>query len=166
VLAASPHSISNNGVARHRDTALLQSLTGPAGTVLFDESHLGMVETGTVMGLARHYHLQGLLGGLLVLFLLFVWRNWTAFPPRAELGTAVSATVDPLDGLAGLLARALPENRLIEECVRARTHTERNPQWHTAMETAAKSAGSKGPAELFRSIQSAIARRKMSDTKS
>ena len=163
VLAGSSQAISNAGIARKRDTPLLLALTGPRGPVVFDESHLGTVETGTIMGLARHYHLQGFLGGLLILFLLFAWRNWLAFPPRNERGAALTASIDPLDGLAGLLGRALPQNKLIEECVRARTQTERNPQSRNPVERAAESGTTKDPAAVFRSIQSAITRKQISD---
>ena len=163
VLVASSRAISNAGIARNRDTPFLLALTGPGGSVVFDESHLGSVETGTIMGLARHYHLQGLLGGLLVLFLLFAWRNWLAFPPRTELAPAPTASIDPLDGLAGLLARALPQNKLIDECVHARTQTGRNPEFRSAMERAAQTGATRDPAAVFRSIQSAINRKQISD---
>jgi hypothetical protein len=49
--------------------------------VVFDESHLGEVESGSIAGLARNYHLEGLALALLTLAGLYVWKNSSSLLP-------------------------------------------------------------------------------------
>src|SRR5690348_13417306 len=67
VLVANSDIFLNRTLARSPDSAYLLSLLGSSRNVVFSESHLGVVETGTILGLARRYHLQGLLFGLILL---------------------------------------------------------------------------------------------------
>ena len=156
VLVSSSTPVTNRGIVRQRDTSLLVSLMGMSREIVFDESHLGVIETGTVLGLARHYRLQGLFVGLLVLCILFVWRNSSAFPPQRP-STTVPRVQDPLDGFAGLLERSLPQDKLIEECGRARKLVERSAQRREMLDGLARSAtGPHRALPVFQQMQAAL----------
>lgn len=81
VLVSSGTMFINGALAASPDTALLVSLIGPSGRIVFDESHFGIVESGSVMGLLRAFHLQGVLFGMLIPVALFVWKCSSSFPP-------------------------------------------------------------------------------------
>src|SRR5581483_4403542 len=57
VLIADSWMLSNDALSREPDAAALARLVGPNHTVVFDESHLGVFESGSVAGLMRRYHL-------------------------------------------------------------------------------------------------------------
>ena len=86
VLAASSEMFTNGALADSPDTELLIAVIGPNNGIVFDETHLGIVESGSVMGLLRAFHLQGLLFALLVPVALFVWKYSTSFPPAQRSG--------------------------------------------------------------------------------
>jgi uncharacterized protein DUF4350 len=86
VLVASSTVFSNSALAGSPDTALLVAVIGASDGTVFDEAHLGVVESGSVMGLLRAFHLQGLLLGLLLPVALLVWKYSTSFPPAPSSG--------------------------------------------------------------------------------
>jgi hypothetical protein len=86
VLVASTTMFTNYALADSPDTALIVSVMGASDGTVFDEAHLGVVESGSVMGLLRAYHLQGLLVGLLIPAALLVWKYSTSFPPPPRFG--------------------------------------------------------------------------------
>jgi hypothetical protein len=86
VLVATSTVFTNAALADSPDTALLVSIIGARDSIVFDEAHLGIVESGSVMGLLRAFHLQGLLFGLLLPAALFVWKYSTSFPPAPRSG--------------------------------------------------------------------------------
>lgn len=86
VLVASSTMFTNGALADSPDTALLTSVMGASDGIVFDEAHLGLVESGSVMGLLRAFHLEGLLLGLLLPVALLVWKYSTSFPPPSRSG--------------------------------------------------------------------------------
>jgi hypothetical protein len=98
---------------------LVAAALGPAQRVIFDEHHLGIAESGSVVALARRFRLTGLAIGLALCAALFLWRNGAAFPPPE---TAPEAR--PLEGrtaqagLATLLRRYIPARELAAVCWR------------------------------------------------
>ena len=86
VLVASSTMFTNGALADSPDTASIGSVIGASDGTVFDEAHLGVVESGSVMGLLRAYHLQGLLLGLLFPGALLVWKYSTSFPPAPRFG--------------------------------------------------------------------------------
>jgi hypothetical protein len=119
VLLASTWPLTNEAMVQDRRTELLTSLLTAKARVIFDESHLGLEESGTVMALGRRFHLQGFLLGLLLLACLFIWSNLAGFPP--DRSPAVRPTGrDSLSGLSILLARNIPEKNLIKTCLAER----------------------------------------------
>ncbi len=116
VLASSTTPFLNQAMAQARHTALILGAIGPGRRIVFDESHLGIAESGTIVGLARKYRLHGLFAGLLLLAVLWVWKSAAAFPPPRELPmqTAAVAGRDSLSGFVNLLRRNLPPKTLLE----------------------------------------------------
>jgi hypothetical protein len=153
VLAFDSGRFTNLGMLKQRDSELAVKLLGSRQRVVFDESHLGVVETGTLLGLARHYRLQGFLAGLLVLCILFFWRNGSEFPPVKETDPAPPAGC-AISTLAGLLERGLPRSQLIEECLRARLETERSTSKTAVLqESMREHAGERNLVRLFQLLQ-------------
>lgn len=106
-----------------RDNAarrIVALMVGARRTVIFDEFHLGVAETGSIAALARHYRLTGLMAGLLAVAALFVWKNSVRFPPpppdELQSETVVVAH-DAQSLLAGLLQRHVAAGNLITICV-------------------------------------------------
>jgi hypothetical protein len=147
VLAANSAVFSNQSLALNRNSALLLRLIGPNARVVFDESHLGVQDTGSVLGLVHKYRLDGLLWGLLAVALIFVWSHAVGFPPPAPAtGRAPTAGNDSRLGLAQLLRRQIPLSRVINVCFsewqRTNTRTKLPPP-----------ASQPDPLEAYRHIQ-------------
>jgi hypothetical protein len=116
-LAASAQPFLNQTLTGSRQTALLVRLIGPRTQVVFDESHLGVVESGSVAGLMRKYGMGGLVAGLLMLAALVIWTGGAPFPPAWEDGPVAAGPVagrDSLSGFASLLRRNVPPRKLME----------------------------------------------------
>jgi len=117
VLVAESRLFSNESVAGARETALLARVIGPHTRIVFDEAHFGIVESGSVVALARRFRLHGLALGLAIVAVLFIWKNASSFPPvssapRKEkvLGRTSVA------GLVTLLRRHIAPDRLASAC--------------------------------------------------
>jgi len=92
---------------------------GPNSRIIFDESHFGIQESGSIVGLARRFHLTGFAIGLAICTALFLWRSAAAFPPPS---TAVADTYlvgrTSHAGLLTLLRRHIPASQLAAACWR------------------------------------------------
>jgi len=109
--------VSNEALLNERDPDLLSELIGPTRQIVFDESHLGIVEQGSLMGLARKYGLGGLVLAVLALFALFIWRNSSSLLPQlAETGVRGSVVQgrDSHTGFVNLLRRSVPREKLLQ----------------------------------------------------
>jgi hypothetical protein len=77
------------------------------------------------MGLARHYHLQGSVVGLILVAALFVWNRSVNFPPTPAAREEIPLGSDSRSMLAELMSRHL-KGQLIATCVaewnRTRAH--------------------------------------------
>ena len=119
-----PHvsRISNAALAKdEKSRQLIPVLIGNYRTVIFDEAHFGMLESGSIAGLARRYRLQGLMAGLLVLAALFLWSRSVAFPPVRETQEngqpGLMVGNDARRTLVSLLSRHIPPEDLLRICV-------------------------------------------------
>jgi hypothetical protein len=104
---------TNGGLARGADVETILRALGPGTRVVFDEAHLGMTESGSIVGLARRYRLEGFAAGLALCAALFLWRSTSAFPPprvQAVAGSIAGRT--SASGLAGLLRQNVPPTKL------------------------------------------------------
>jgi hypothetical protein len=146
VLAASSEAFANQNLAADRNSALLIRLIGGNARVVFDESHLGVQDTGSVLGLVHKYRLDGALWGLLAVMIAFVWSNAVGFPPPEPRLAAATAGHDSRTGLAQLLRRQIPTASIIDVCV---TEWERtNPRIKPP-----KPADQTDPIETYRRFQ-------------
>jgi hypothetical protein len=84
VLVADGRMFGNEAVADAKQTALLTRIIGVNRRIVFDEAHFGIVESGSVVALARRFRLHGLALGLAIVAILFIWKNASSFPPVAS----------------------------------------------------------------------------------
>lgn len=161
VLLADSYPLSNRAMVKDLDPSLLSSIVGANHRIVFDETHLGIVESGSLVGLARHYGLQGFMVGLFLLAGLFLWRAMSAFPPRSlDSQDEPTIEIDPLLGFSRLLARNVPANQLIPACIGEYRNVfpkalEKQPiaEFTTANKPAAN------PVASFREVQRRLARK-------
>lgn len=81
VLATDSFFLSNEALRKDRHADLLAWLVGSGRSVVFDEAHFGILEGQGVATLIRKYRLHGCAAGLLMLALLFIWKNTVSFVP-------------------------------------------------------------------------------------
>ena len=116
LLAASADFSNHSTVGSNR----LPQVTAALGTnsrIVFDESHLGIAESGSVMGLARRFHMMGIAAGLAICAALFIWRNASAFPNVGQSGRPVSLSGrTSASGLLTLLHKNIPPRDLTAAC--------------------------------------------------
>lgn len=118
-----PHAsrISNAALAKdEKSRELIPKLIANYHAVVFDEAHFGIIESGSIAGLARRYRLQGLLIGFLVLAAFFLWNRSIVFPPIGETDgdrLGLIAGNDTRSTLVSLLARHIPPEDLLKICI-------------------------------------------------
>jgi hypothetical protein len=121
-LSADSFLFSNEALLKERQSALLAWFVGPARSVIFDETHLGVQEHRGVATLARQYRLHGFLAAVLVLAALFVWRYGFSLVPaseeqvRRETGDWVAGK-ESAAGFTNLLRRNIPPRALLSACL-------------------------------------------------
>ncbi len=132
-------------------------LLGKNNSVSFDETHLGITEAGSVASLARRFHLQGLIAGLLLLVALFIWNQSVSFPPPPRFETSHDTQVVGADArgmFAGLLARYLTPDALLESCISEWNRVK--PQQRITAEIASKM----DPVAAYRQLQETLPKKR------
>lgn len=81
LLLTDSYHFSNEALRQDRQSEWLAWLVGPTQRVIFDEAHLGVQENPGIAALARRYRLHGVALALLVLAVLFIWKNALPFMP-------------------------------------------------------------------------------------
>ncbi len=128
VLAADAYPFSNEALRRARQTRLLTWCLGGRPQVIFEETHLGTAGDQGIAAMARRYRLHGLAAALVVLALLFIWRNAASFLPPAghELEAEATHQVagrDSAEGFINLLRRNIAPVDLLKTCLEQWKHT-------------------------------------------
>jgi len=129
VLFADSFHFSNEALRDDRQSELLSWLVGAGRSVVFDETHLGTTEEPGVATLARKYRLEPLFGALLLLTLLFLWKNSSSFMPpyeeqlAQEQGDVVEGR-DSASAFVNLLRRNITPASLLRVCLE---------QWNAAL---------------------------------
>lgn len=132
---------------------------GPYRRIVFDEEHLGIAESGSVIGMARQFRLMGLALGLGLCAALFIWRNAASFPPPAR-----SRSVERFSGrtshagLLTLLQRHIPPSSLAAVCWREWLSTngrQATPECRKQAEAIVAGAAGR-PVEATREIQALL----------
>ena len=118
VIATDSYFVSNEAMEGDRHADLLAWLVGENKNVVFDEAHLGVVETSGVAVLMRKYRLHGLAAGLLLLAGLFIWKNSSSLvPPHTdEKPDDFVAGKDAASGFTNLLRRSIAPRDLLAAC--------------------------------------------------
>ena len=119
VIASDSFFLSNEALKTERKPKLLSWLIGGHREVTFDETHHGIAATPGIAALIRKYRLHGLVGSLLLLAGLFLWKAGAQFVPPADPLEAEGASLDGRDaaaGLANLLQRGIDSRELLKVC--------------------------------------------------
>jgi hypothetical protein len=118
VLASDSFFVSNEAMAGDRHAELLAWIVGANNLVVFDEAHLGIVESPGLAALMRKYRLHGLAAGLLLLAGLFIWKNSTSLvPPHADEQREDFVTgKDAASGFVNLLRRSIAPREVFGVC--------------------------------------------------
>jgi hypothetical protein len=119
VMLASTYPLTNRAMAERRDSALLAYLFGNAHGVVFDETHLSVVNDPEIITLLRRYGLFPSLVTVILLALFYIWRSRYSLLPRQPRATANESIVA---GKAGdeifrqLLRRSVPNGQALGVC--------------------------------------------------
>jgi hypothetical protein len=119
ILSTDTYFASNEAMLKERHPDLLSWIIGENRRVLFDETHLGIVEQPNLAALARKYRLHGLFAGFLFLAALFIWKNSTSFVPpdkNNEEESVQESSKDYLSGLVNLLQRNIKSDDIMDVC--------------------------------------------------
>jgi hypothetical protein len=137
----------------------VSSALGPFRRIVFDEQHLGLAESGSIMGMARQFRLMGLAFGLALCGALFIWKNAAGFPPPVDTRSEERFSGRTSHaGLITLLKRHVPLDGLAAACWRewlSANGREAPPEIRQRAEAIVKSAGGK-PVEAARQIQALL----------
>jgi len=124
VLSALSYFVSNEAMVAERHPALLAWLIGDRDTIVFDETHHGVMRRSGVAVLARAYGLHWAGLALLILGALFVWRNAAPLVPRVVASSGSSAADpaavrgrDARSGMCNLLSHHIPSSAILGLCV-------------------------------------------------
>jgi hypothetical protein len=121
MLVAESYLFSNEALRRHRESALIAHLLGPAGDFVFDETHLGLIDQPTIARLIRLHGLHWFLITAAGLVLLTAWRRAAVLAPRADGGPAADAAPgaakDSFHGWISLLRRNIGRGEILGVCI-------------------------------------------------
>jgi hypothetical protein len=118
VMAGDSFFISNEAMLNDRHSELLSWFIGPSHDAVFDEAHFGIMQTEGVATLFRKYHLYAVVGALLLLAFLFIWKNAFSFVPPWQMMRAQQfvAGRETSAGFVNLLRRNIPSHELLRVC--------------------------------------------------
>ena len=80
--AESTDFANESTVARDR-LSIVTAAIGTRSRIVFDEAHLGISESGSVVGLVLSFRLTGMAAGLALWAAMFLWKSASTFPPPA-----------------------------------------------------------------------------------
>lgn len=157
-LVADSFPLSNEGLREARDAAFLSELAGSGTTIVFDENHFGVTETGSVTTLMRKYHLESAMAVLALAASLFLWRSASSLlPPRPSRDAESVAGRDAVDGMTALLIRGIPEKNLLNTCFAEWSKSAAKEPRAAAMEDQIR--GTRDPVEAYRAACRALAKK-------
>jgi hypothetical protein len=85
---------------------------------MFDEEHLGIIESPGVATLIRRYRLTWLVAGLVVVAGLYVWKNSTSLVPKPAEAVREAHVEgrDSASGFVNLLRRSVAVDEVLAAC--------------------------------------------------
>jgi hypothetical protein len=120
ILLADSYPLSNIALAAHRNAALVSWLFPERSTVIFDETHFGIVDHPGIIGLARRYGLDGAFVAVLGLAVLYLWASRYSLRPVRRVRAGSEPAVLGAGGneiFSNLLRRTLPTADLCAVCL-------------------------------------------------
>jgi len=122
ILLTDTFLLSNEALRNKRHPRFLAWLMGSNSQAVFDEAHLGMREKPGVVALARQNRLHWPIGGIILLAVLFIWKNAVPLtPPPAETAESLlhsdgstSSDRDSTQGLISLLGRHIGKRQVLK----------------------------------------------------
>jgi hypothetical protein len=174
VLVADSYPFSNEALFKDRSAPLLAWLLGSGRDAIFDEAHLGIVEQPGMATLMRRYQLHGLIFSLLLVAVLFVWKNSVSLvPPHAETKVDAGPVVagrDSASGFVNLVRRGISPAEIINVCfaewkksgarLAAVSPAQRRDLEQLIQQQAALEPHQRKPVENYRVISQILKRRK------
>ncbi len=129
ILLTDTFLLSNEALRNERHPRFLTWLMGSNSQAVFDEAHLGMRKKPGVVALARQNRLHWPIGGIILLALLFIWKNampLTPPPQESDLqsDSSTSYAQDYTQGLISLLDRHIDKQKIMRIYVK---------QWRQAL---------------------------------
>ena len=117
LLSADSYLFSNEALRSERYPDLLARLIGPNFHVVFDETHFGIYKVPGIAGLIRNYGFHWFFLAVVLLFILYIWKNSVHFVPPLDNGDGdvndVSSGRDYTQGLTSLLRRNIPVKNVL-----------------------------------------------------
>ncbi len=159
VLFAGSSDFTNLATVQGGQLNLIARALGSNPHIIFDEQHLGIAESGSVVALARRFHLLGMAFGLALCAALLLWRNGVDFPPPVAARAATRLTGRTSHaGLVNLLRRHIPPNRLAGVCWQEWFHANRGTlsPLRRGQAEAILAAAPGRPLETLREIQAVL----------
>jgi len=119
VLLASDYLLSNESLRVAPQPDFIAWVVGPARTLIFDETHLGLSLEPGIAGLILKYRLGGAVFGFFLLAALHVWRSMARFnpPPEPALTDTVVEGRGSAAGLLNILRRSVPAADIVAVCL-------------------------------------------------
>jgi hypothetical protein len=159
VLFADSRHFANKSVVKLDHLGRVSAAIGSKSRVIFDEQHFGMGESGTVVGLARHFRLTGMALGLALCTALYIWKNAASFPPPAEAAQRDTLSGrTSISGLHTLLRRYIKPGDLAATCWNewlVSNRRELSPERRARAEAILRDRG-REPLEAVREIQTVL----------
>lgn len=163
MLIANPYLFSNSAMVDDRQTTFIAGIIGTVHQTVFDETHFGIEQTGSIAALARRYRLQGLILALAITAALFVWKSASGFPPPQEKRPREGqpppsvAGEDSAAAFLNLLRRNIRPDEILSTCVEAwRRMYERKSGRNLRAAIDLAESGRGRPAETYAAIQRAL----------
>jgi hypothetical protein len=122
VLSSDSYFFSNEALRAQRYPELLAHFMGSNSKAFFDETHFGINKSFGVVYFVRKYRFHWFAAGIVLLAILFVWKNSVCFvPPNNNVyegnEESVFSDKDYTQGLISLLRRNIPKEKILKVCV-------------------------------------------------
>jgi len=168
ILMADSFPISNEALRGERHPKLIARLFDGPPTIVFDEEHNDLRESSGIASLARKYRLHGVVAGLVLLAILFVWKNMARFIPAYQTKISETTVVEgkeSSEGFVNLLRRSVHPSAIFGLCFAEWRKTFKGRPRELARveeiraEQEARPSRERDPLETYRAISRAIARK-------
>ncbi len=163
VMLAESDDFANQATVAADRLETVATALGAYSRVVFDEQHFGIVETGSIVGLARRFRLTGMALGLALVAALFIWRDASGFPPPPKVTVAgrLSGRTSHA-GLLTLLRRHVAPEDLAAACWREWLSANRRslPPDRLQRAEAIVRGGAGRPVEAMREVRNIVDRGK------